>query len=46
MRRSQPDTADKYIYFLAIPEGGGAHAFAKDKAEHDENLLKKYGYIQ
>lgn len=39
-----PDTADKYIYFLAIPEGDGAHAFAKNKAEHDENR-RKYGYI-
>jgi UPF0755 protein len=41
----EPDTADKYIYFLAIPEGGGAHAFARTKAEHDENR-RKYGYIQ
>ncbi len=40
-----PDTADKYIYFLAIPDGGGAHAFAKNKTEHDENR-RKYGYIQ
>ncbi len=39
-----PDTDDKYIYFLAIPEGNGAHAFAKNKAEHDENR-RKYGYI-
>jgi len=39
----EPDTADKYIYFLAIPDGGGAHAFAKTKAEHDENR-RKYGY--
>jgi UPF0755 protein len=38
-----PDTADKFIYFLAIPDGGGAHAFAKNKAEHDENR-RKYGY--
>ena len=38
-----PDTADKYIYFLAIPDGGGAHAFAKNAKEHDENR-KKYGY--
>jgi UPF0755 protein len=38
-----PDTADKYIYFLAIPDGGGAHAFAKTAKEHDENR-KKYGY--
>jgi len=41
----EPDTADKYIYFLAIPDGGGAHAFAKTKAEHDLNR-KKYGYLQ
>jgi len=41
----EPDTADKFIYFLAIPDGDGAHAFAKTKAEHDENR-RKYGYIQ
>ncbi|MDO8484950.1 MAG: endolytic transglycosylase MltG [Candidatus Limnocylindrales bacterium] len=41
----EPDTADKYIYFLAIPDGGGTHAFATTKAEHDANR-KKYGYIQ
>jgi UPF0755 protein len=41
----EPDTDDAYIYFLAIPDGGGAHAFAKTKAEHDENR-RKYGYIQ
>jgi len=41
----EPDTADKYIYFLAIPDGGGAHAFAKTKEEHDANR-KKYGYVQ
>jgi len=40
-----PDTTDKYIYFLAIPDGGGAHAFARTKAEHDANR-KKYGYLQ
>ncbi len=40
-----PDTADKYIYFLAIPDGGGTHAFAKTAKEHDENR-RKYGYIQ
>ncbi|HSK52869.1 MAG TPA: endolytic transglycosylase MltG [Clostridia bacterium] len=38
-----PDTADKYIYFLAIPDGDGAHAFAKTAAEHRENR-EKYGY--
>jgi UPF0755 protein len=41
----EPDTTEKYIYFLAIPDGGGAHAFAKTKAEHDANR-KKYGYLQ
>jgi UPF0755 protein len=41
----EPDTADKFIYFLAIPDGDGAHAFAKTKAEHDQNR-RDYGYIQ
>lgn len=41
----EPDTSQKYVYFLAIPDGGGAHAFAKTKAEHDANR-KKYGYIR
>jgi UPF0755 protein len=41
----EPDTSDAYIYFLAIPDGDGAHAFAKTKAEHDANR-RKYGYIQ
>jgi UPF0755 protein len=39
----QPDTKDKYIYFVAVPEGGGAHAFAKTAKEFDK-LLKDYGY--
>ena len=38
-----PDTSDKYIYFLAIPDGDGAHAFAKNIDEHNENK-RKYGY--
>ena len=38
-----PDTADKYLYFLAIPDGNGAHVFAKTATEHDANR-KKYGY--
>lgn len=38
-----PDTAEEYLYFVAIPEGAGAHAFAKTLAEHNANL-KKYGY--
>jgi UPF0755 protein len=41
----KPDTSDAFIYFLAIPDGGGAHAFAKTKEEHDENR-REYGYIQ
>jgi UPF0755 protein len=39
-----PDTTDGYLYFLAIPNGGGTHAFAKTQAEHDENR-RKYGYL-
>jgi UPF0755 protein len=40
-----PDTTEKYIYFLAIPDGDGAHAFARTAKEHDANR-KKYGYTQ
>lgn len=39
----EPNTEDKFIYFLAIPDGGGAHVFAKTKAEHDKNRAE-YGY--
>jgi UPF0755 protein len=39
-----PNTTDGYFFFLAIPDGGGAHAFAKTEAEHDENR-RKYGYL-
>jgi UPF0755 protein len=39
----EPDTAEKYLYFLAIPDGAGKHVFAKTKQEHDENRAK-YGY--
>jgi UPF0755 protein len=38
-----PDTSTGYLYFVAIPDGGGAHAFAKTLKEHEANL-KKYGY--
>jgi len=38
-----PNTKDKYIYFLAVPDGSGAHVFAKTKKEHDTNRAK-YGY--
>ena len=43
----EPNTADKYIYFLAIPDSDppGKHAFAKTAKEHDANR-EKYGYIQ
>ena len=33
----------RYLYFVAIPDGGGKHAFAKDNAAF-QKLLKKYGY--
>ena len=39
----KPDTKKGYFYFVAIPEGKGAHAFAKTIEEHDANL-RKYGY--
>ena len=38
-----PDTRNHYLYFVAIPNGDGRHAFAKTFAEHQANL-KKYGY--
>jgi UPF0755 protein len=38
-----PDTADGFLYFVAIPDGGGAHDFSKNFAEHQEKL-RKYGY--
>jgi UPF0755 protein len=39
----EPDTAEKYLYFVAIPDGGGKHAFAKTAKEFTK-LLKEYGY--
>jgi UPF0755 protein len=38
-----PDTKDKYLYFVAIPDGGGKHAFAKN-AKDFAKLLREYGY--
>ncbi len=39
----EPDTAEDYLYFLAIPDESGQHVFAKTLAEHNANK-KKYGY--
>jgi UPF0755 protein len=39
----EPDTSAGYLFFLAIPDGGGTHAFAKTEAEHNANKIK-YGY--
>jgi UPF0755 protein len=38
----QPDTKDKYLYFLAKRDGSNETAFAKTKAQHDANIAK-YG---
>jgi UPF0755 protein len=38
-----PDTADKYIYFLAIPDNSGKHVFAKTIDEHNANR-REHGY--
>lgn len=38
-----PDTSTGYLYFVAIPDGDGRHAFAKTLREHEANLAK-YGY--
>jgi UPF0755 protein len=40
----EPDTKDRYLFFLAVPDGDGKHVFAKTQAEHDANRLK-YGYL-
>jgi UPF0755 protein len=40
----EPDTEDGYFYFVAIPDGGGKHAFARTLEEHQKNL-RKYGYL-
>jgi peptidoglycan lytic transglycosylase G len=39
----EPNDKTGYFFFVAIPDGGGKHAFAKTYKEHQANL-KKYGY--
>jgi UPF0755 protein len=39
----KPDTKSGYKFFVAIPEGKGAHDFSKTLAEHKRKLVK-YGY--
>lgn len=41
----EPDDKAGYFFFVAIPDGGGKHAFAKTYKEHQANL-KKYGYTK
>jgi UPF0755 protein len=38
-----PETKSGYTYFVAIPDGDGAHDFSKSVEEH-ERKLRKYGY--
>ncbi|MFH1474634.1 MAG: endolytic transglycosylase MltG [Chloroflexota bacterium] len=40
-----PATKTGYLYFVAIPGGGGTHDFSKTYEEHLEKL-RKYGYIK
>ena len=40
----EPDTRDRYLFFLAVPDGDGKHVFAKTQAEHDKNR-REYGYL-
>ena len=37
-----PDTATGYLYFLAIPNGGGKTVYAKTKADHDKQVAKYF----
>ena len=39
----KPDTKSGLKFFVAIPEGQGAHDFSKTLAEHEQKLAK-YGY--
>ena len=40
-----PDTAPRYLYFVAKDDGSDGHAFARTAAEFAQ-LLKKYGYVK
>jgi UPF0755 protein len=40
----EPDTDDAYLFFLAVPDGGGAHVFSKTQAEHDA-YRREFGYL-
>ena len=42
-RPRSPDTKDKNIYFVAIPDGGGKHAFAKDNASSSRSCSRSTG---
>lgn len=39
----EPDTKSGFYYFVAIPDGGGAHDFSKTFEQHKQKL-RKYGY--
>lgn len=38
-----PDTTEGYLYFVAKQDGSNSHAFARNEAEHQANLVE-YGY--
>jgi UPF0755 protein len=38
-----PDTKSGFLFFVAIPDGNGAHDFSKTLEEHQDKL-RKYGY--
>jgi UPF0755 protein len=40
----EPDTDDGYYFFLARPDGGGAHVFSKTQEEHDQ-WRREFGYL-
>lgn len=40
-----PDQRKAYLYFVAIPDGGGKHDFSRTYEEHLQKL-RKYGYVK